>query len=124
MGRSGEYIKELLVDCREESKTLAWSSVALAFKNAIVYEGIVPKPKALGDISGVSYIYSLFYRFGLIKVPEKTRISMRRNDSNSRLHEAFAASKDELIKAENEVGGHWYNKDLLVILFYSIIICA
>lgn len=32
--------------------------------------------------------------------------------------------QDELIKAENEVGGHWYNKDLLVILFYSIIICV
>lgn len=66
VGRSGEYTKELLVDRREESKTLAWSSVVLAFKNAIVYEGTVPKPKALGDIRGISYIYPVFYRFGLI----------------------------------------------------------
>ena len=56
VGRSGEYTKELLVDRREESKTLAWSSVVLAFKNAIAYEGIVQKPKSLGDIRGISYI--------------------------------------------------------------------
>ena len=73
VGRTGEYTKELLVDRREESKTLAWSSVVLAFKNAIVYEGIVPKPKALGDIRGISYIYPVFYRFGLIQVPDKIK---------------------------------------------------
>ena len=27
-------------------------------------------PKAMGDLRGVSYIYPLFYRFGLIDVPE------------------------------------------------------
>lgn len=73
VGRSGEYTKELLVDRREESKTLAWSSVALAFMNALAYEGIVPKPKALGDIRGISYIYPIFYRFGLIQVPDKIK---------------------------------------------------
>lgn len=78
VGRSGEYTKELLVDRREESKTLAWSSVVLAFKNAIAYEEIVQKPKSLGDIRGISYIYPVFYRFGLIQVPEKTRINMKR----------------------------------------------
>lgn len=26
-------------------------------------------PKALGDIRGVTYIYGMFYRFGLIDVP-------------------------------------------------------
>lgn len=29
--------------------------------------------KALGDIRGVSYIYRMFYRFGLIDVPEKVK---------------------------------------------------
>ena len=29
--------------------------------------------KALGDIRGVSYIYGMFYRLGLIDVPEKVK---------------------------------------------------
>lgn len=29
--------------------------------------------KALGDIRGVSYIYGMFYRFGLIDVQEKVK---------------------------------------------------
>ena len=29
--------------------------------------------KALGDIRGVSYIYGMFYRFGLIDMPEKVK---------------------------------------------------
>jgi len=32
---------------------------------------LVERPKALGDIRGVAYIYGMFYRFGLIKVPVK-----------------------------------------------------
>ena len=34
------------------------------------------RPKALGDIRGVSYIYGLFYRFGLIDVPDKAKEKM------------------------------------------------
>ena len=30
----------------------------------------VKKPKALGDIRGVSYIYPILWRFGLIRVPK------------------------------------------------------
>ena len=30
---------------------------------------LVERPKALGDIRGVSYIYGIFRRFGLIEVP-------------------------------------------------------
>lgn len=30
---------------------------------------IIERPKALGDIRGVSYIFPLFYRFGIINVP-------------------------------------------------------
>lgn len=32
---------------------------------------IVDRPKALGDIRGISYIYEIFNRFGLIEMPEK-----------------------------------------------------
>lgn len=75
-GRNGLYTKELVVDRREESKTLAWSSVLLAFHNAIVIEGVVQKPKTLGDIRGISYIYPIFYHFGLIQVPEMSKVNL------------------------------------------------
>ena len=65
-GRNGEYTKELWIDRRENSKSLAWSSIVLALKN--VKEDVVDRPKALGDIRGVTYIYGMFYRFGLIDV--------------------------------------------------------
>lgn len=80
-GKNGVYTRELIVDRREESKTLAWSSVLLAFHNAIAIEGVVQKPKALGDIRGISYMYPVFYKFGLIEVPEKTRIKLIGNNS-------------------------------------------
>ena len=66
-GRNGEYKKELWIDRREKSKSLAWSSVLLALGN--IKEKVVDRPKALGDIQGVTYIYGMFYRFGLIDVP-------------------------------------------------------
>ena len=64
-GRNGEYTKELWIDRRENSKSLAWSSVRL-----------VDRPKALGDIRGVTYIYGMFYRFGLINVPDEVKEKM------------------------------------------------
>ena len=66
-GRNGEYTKELWIDRREKSKSLAWSSIVLALGN--IKEKVVDRPKALGDIRGVTYIYGMFYRFGLIDVP-------------------------------------------------------
>ena len=60
----------LLIDRREKSKSLAWSSVVLAFENSKGISEEVKKPKALGDIRGVSYIYPILWRFGLIRVPE------------------------------------------------------
>ena len=68
-GRNGEYTKELWIDRREKSKSLAWSSVLLALKNIKKVGEVVDRPKALGDIRGVTYIYGMFYRFGLIDVP-------------------------------------------------------
>ena len=70
VGKNGEYNRELLIDRREKSKSLAWSSVVLAFENSKRISEEVKKPKALGDIRGVSYIYPILWRFGLLRVPE------------------------------------------------------
>ena len=75
-GRSGEYTKELWIDRRENSKSLAWSSIVLALKN--IKGEVVDRPKALGDIRGVTYIYGMFYRFGLIDVPDEVKEKMGR----------------------------------------------
>ena len=75
-GRSGEYTKELWIDRRENSKSLAWSSVLLALGN--IKGEIVDRPKALGDIRGVTYIYGMFYRFGLIDVPDEVKEKMNK----------------------------------------------
>lgn len=92
VGRNGHYTKELWVDRREDSKSLAFSSVKLAFfslypgnldelhkdtKETHKYRTFVERPKALGDIRGVSYIYALFYNFGLIDVPDKFKANMQ-----------------------------------------------
>ena len=68
-GRGGSYTKELFIDRRENSKSLAWSSVLLAFHNIPSISSVVDRPKTLGDIRGVTYIYAMFYRFGLIDDP-------------------------------------------------------
>ena len=66
-GRDGSYTKELWIDRRENSKSLAWSSVLLAFAGVRNGKITVKRPKELGDIRGISYIYALFLRFGLIE---------------------------------------------------------
>lgn len=75
-GRGDEFTKELWIDRREGSKSLAWSSVMLTYHNIGKIGKVVDRPKALGDIRGVSYIYGLFYRFGLIDVPDKAKEKM------------------------------------------------
>ena len=75
-GRGDEFTKELWIDRREDSKSLAWSSVMLAYHNIGKIGEVVDRPKALGDIRGVSYIYGLFYRLGLIDVPDKAKEKM------------------------------------------------
>lgn len=37
---------------------------------------VVDRPKALGDIRGMTYIYGMFYRFGLIDVPDEVKAKM------------------------------------------------
>ena len=76
-GRNGEYTKELWIDRREKSKSLAWNSVLLALGNIKEIGEVVDRPKALGDIRGVTYIYGMFYRFGLINVPETVKEKMK-----------------------------------------------
>lgn len=74
-GKRGGLTKELWVDRRENSKSITWSSVRMAFENVLKIKKELPKdqkpyvkrPKALGDIRGISYIYPLFSRFGLIE---------------------------------------------------------
>ena len=72
-GKNGNLTKELWIDRRESSKSLSWSSVLLAYGNIKKIGAVVERPKALGDIRGVSYIYGMFYRFGLIDMPNKSK---------------------------------------------------
>lgn len=87
--RNGDYSGELVVNRKEGSKTLTRSSVLFAFhkvrqqidtRNITEQDGsiravlVLPEykgPKAIGQIFGISYIYSLFWKLGLIRVPEK-----------------------------------------------------
>ena len=82
-GRNGEYTKELWIDRRENSKSLAWSSVLLARGHIKKVGEVVERPKALGDIRGVTYIYGMFYRFGLIDVPDEAKEKMKKAFSKS-----------------------------------------
>ena len=81
--RNGQYTKELWIDRRENSKSLAWSSVLLALGNIKKVGEVVERPKALGDIRGVTYIYGMFYRFGLINVPNEAKEKMKKTFGKS-----------------------------------------
>lgn len=44
----------------------------MAFEEALKQRGkIIKKPKDIGDIRGISYLYPIFYRIGLIDIPEQ-----------------------------------------------------
>ena len=64
----------ILLDGLLNEGSLAWSSIVLALKN--IKGEVVDRPKALGDIRGVTYIYGMFYRFGLIDVPDEVKEKM------------------------------------------------
>lgn len=71
IGRNGSYTRELWVDRREQSKSLAWSSVRLAFQRALEKPNVeFDRPKALADVRGISYSFPLLWRFGLVQVSE------------------------------------------------------
>lgn len=73
-GRNGAYTKELWID-RTEGKSLVWSSVLVAF-NRIEDGRVYERPKDLSDSRGISYLFPIFYRFGLIEVDEKIKARM------------------------------------------------
>lgn len=77
VGRRGEYTHELMINRREKSKTLTWSSVLLAFRKAMEKRGmVIARPKELVDCRGVSYSFSIFWEFGLIMIPEELENKM------------------------------------------------
>lgn len=80
-GKNGAYTKELWIDRRKESKSLSVSSVMLAFRSLLTLGDApcVDRPKALGDIRGVSYSYALFAYFGLLKMPEKKSRAVKKD---------------------------------------------
>ena len=79
-GRNGEYTKELFIDRRENSKSLAWSSVRMVFERALEQQGTVfTRPKEFADVRGVSYTFSLLWRFGMISVPEEVEKKLKGN---------------------------------------------
>jgi hypothetical protein len=93
--KNGDYSGELIVSRKEGSKTLTKSSVMLAFHKVLesittedvldrdgemhtvlvplVYKG----PKEIGQIFGISYVYSMFWKWGLIMAPHKVQEKMR-----------------------------------------------
>ena len=78
--RNGDYTKELFIDRRENSKSLAWSSIKIAFNKALEQQGaIFTCPKELVDVRGVSYTFSLLWRFGMISVPEEVEKKLKGN---------------------------------------------
>lgn len=71
-GRNGEFTKELFIDRRENSKSLAFSSVRIAFEKAKEKKNVVfTDPKELADVRGISYSFGLLWRFGVIAVSEE-----------------------------------------------------
>lgn len=81
-GRHDEYTKELWVSRMENGKPLVWSSVWIAFQRATEMTGEIKRPKAIGNIRGISYIYPILWRFGSISVPERIAIRMKRKKSD------------------------------------------
>lgn len=86
LGRNGKPTGELLISRKEDSKTLTKSSLLYAFHRVladtrITAEGVeypcYKGPKAIGQIFGISYAYSMLWRFGLIRVPKSVAQRLR-----------------------------------------------
>lgn len=82
-GRDGSYTKEFIIDRRTESKPLTWSSIMLAFHNAIELKGeMIYRPQDLGDIRGVSYIFPVLYYFGVIDMVDEELVKKLKKPIN------------------------------------------
>ena len=64
------------------NKTALTAAVLLALGNIKKVGEVVERPKALSDIRGVTYIYGMFYRFGLIDVPKE--VKEKKNDRGNK----------------------------------------
>ena len=72
-----KYLWEvILLYAGESFKTYTGLPFTYEVRNIKKVGAVVDRPKALGDIRGVSYIYGMFYRFGLIDVPDTARQKM------------------------------------------------
>ena len=67
--RTGEVTDELIIDRKENSKTITRSTVEMAFVNAMNEQATVGYVKGLKKLKvfGASYLYAMFLRFGIIK---------------------------------------------------------
>ena len=82
IGKKGQLTKELIIDRREQSKTLTWSSIRVAFEKVMRDKeagkrNYYDRPKHIIDARGISYTYALFWRFGIIEVPEDVAEKMK-----------------------------------------------
>ena len=79
--KNGEYSGELLISRKESSKTLTKSSMLLALQRVLDHSDpelpLYAGPKSIGQIFGIFYIYSLFWKWNLIRVPEKVEKRLR-----------------------------------------------
>ena len=67
-----DKIMKNLLDAVSESYEETGELKQRAFEKVVELQGeTVPRPKALGDIRGMTYIYPMLYRFGVIEVPEE-----------------------------------------------------
>ena len=55
----------------------------LALGNIKKVGEVVERPKVLGDIRGVTYIYGMLYRFRLIDVSDEAKEKMKKSFSKS-----------------------------------------
>ena len=67
---------------RKEQKSVV-EQRGTAFKNSRKTTEVVERPKALGDIRGISYIYPILWRLELIRVPEKFEKKMACDDEKN-----------------------------------------
>ena len=97
-GRNGQYTKELWIDRRGKSKSLAWNSVLLALGNIKKVREVVEWPRALGDIRWVTYIYGMFYRFRMIDVPDEGK--EKKNDRVNKKRRSNRKYKSKVVVKE------------------------
>ena len=59
----------------------------LALGNIKKVGEVVERPKALGDIRGITYIYGIFYEFALLEMPEKAKEKIALQTAGQKLPE-------------------------------------